>query len=257
MPKLIAGHTLINYDENVSRVVIPKFVFAIADRAFSERGQIKAIEMGESVKNIGNYAFRMCYNMKEIILPQTVDEFGEGVFENCWALERVSLPEGTKIVDDEMFVDCNSLIEIFLPNSIETVDDNAFRKVPKLTTLHIGPDKLGVLPLDIRDIAVLSYMEKHNSDDGSQEKLKEAELIHKYIDEHGERLTRRAITDSRTLAIRYMVRRDLVKPAFIGELVEIAASQRSSEIVALLIDEQNKIRREEPEQTEAAWDPFA
>ena len=241
MPKLIAGHTLINYDENVSRVVIPKFVFAIADRAFSERGQIKAIEMGESVKSIGNYAFRMCYSMKEIILPQTVDEFGEGVFENCWALERVSLPEGTKIVDDEMFVDCNSLIEIFLPNSIETVDDNAFRKVPKLTTLHIGPDKLGVLPLDIRDIA----------------KLKEAELIHKYIDEHGERLTIRAITDSRTLAIRYMVRRDLVKPAFIGELVEMAASQRSSEIVALLIDEQNKIQREEPEQAEEAWNPFA
>ena len=25
MPKLIAGHTLINYDENVSRVVIPRF----------------------------------------------------------------------------------------------------------------------------------------------------------------------------------------------------------------------------------------
>ena len=144
-----------------------------------------------------------------------------------------------------------------MPNSIETVDDNAFRKVPKLTTLHIGPDKLGVLPLDIRDIAVLSYMEKHNSDDESQEKLKEAELIHKYIDEHGERLTRRAITDSRTLAIRYMVRRDLVKPAFIGELVEMAASQRSSEIVALLIDEQNKIQREEPDQTEEPWNPFA
>ena len=68
MPKLIAGHTLINYDENVSRVVIPKFVFAIADRAFSERGQIKAIEMGESVKSIGNFAFRMCYSMKEMSL---------------------------------------------------------------------------------------------------------------------------------------------------------------------------------------------
>ena len=256
MPKLIAGHTLINYDENVSRVVIPKFVFAIADRAFSERGQIKAIEMGESVKSIGNYAFRMCYSMKEIILPQTIDEFGKGVFENCWALERVSLPEGTKIVDDDMFVDCNSLIEVFLPNSIDVVDDNAFSRVPKLTSLHIGPEKLGVLPGDVRDIAVLSYMEKHSSDDVSQEKLKEAELIYKYIDENSERLTRKAITDSRTLAISYMVRRDLVKSAFISELVDMAASQRSSEIVALLIDEQNKIRTEEPEQTEAAWDPF-
>ena len=66
MPKLIAGHTLINYDENVSRVVIPKFVFAIADRAFSERGQIKAIGMGESVKSIGISLLELCYSMKEM-----------------------------------------------------------------------------------------------------------------------------------------------------------------------------------------------
>ena len=251
MPKLIAGHTLINYDENVSRV-IPKFVFAIADRAFSERGQIKAIEMGESVKSIGNYAFRMCYSMKEIILPQTVDEFGKGVFENCWALERVAIPKGTKVIDDEMFIDCNSLIEIYLPNSIDVVDDNAFSRVPKLTTLHMGPEKLEVLPEAIRDVAVLSYLEKHSSDDVSQEKPNESELIYRYIDEHGDRLTRRAITDSRTLAISYMV-----KSAFISELVDMAASQRSSEIVALLIDEQNKIQREESEQAEEAWNPFA
>ena len=124
-------------------------------------------------------------------------------------------------------------------------------------TLHIGPEKLEVLPEAIRDVAVLSYMEKHSSDDVSQEKPNESELIYRYIDEHGDRLTRRAITDSRTLAISYMVRRDLVKSAFIGELVDMAASQRSSEIVALLIDEQNKIQREESEQAEEAWNPFA
>ena len=100
-------------------------------------------------------------------------------------------------------------------------------------------------------------MEKHSSDDVSQEKPNESELIYRYIDEHGDRLTRRAITDSRTLAISYMVRRNLVKSAFISELVDMAASQRSSEIVALLIDEQNKIQREESEQAEEAWNPFA
>lgn len=257
MPKLIAGHTLINYDENVSRVVIPKFVFSIADRAFSERGQIKTIEMGESVKSIGNYAFRMCYSMKEIILPQTIEEFGKGVFENCWALEMVSLPEGTKIVDDEMFVDCNSLSEIFLPNSIEVIDEHAFSKVPGLTILHISPEKLYILPEGIRDIAILSYMEEHNSDDVGQEKSIETAVVLKYFEEYGDRLTRRAITDSRTLAIRYIVRRGMVQLELVNELVELAAGQRNSEIVALLIDEMNKIRREESEQTQESWDPFA
>ena len=77
MPKLIAGHTLVNYDENVSRVIIPNFVYSIADKAFSERGNIKAVEMGASITGIGNYAFRMCYGMREIVLPEEVEEFAQ------------------------------------------------------------------------------------------------------------------------------------------------------------------------------------
>lgn len=257
MPKLIAGHTLINYDENVPRVVIPKFVFSIADRAFSERGQIKAIEMGESVKSIGNYAFRMCYSMKEIILPSAVDEFGKGVFENCWALEGVKLPEGVKFIDDEMFADCNSVREIFLPDSIEEIDCNAFSRVPKLVYLHISPDKIELLPESVSDIAILSYMDKHNNDDDGQEKISDIGIINRYMDEHEARLTRLAIGQSRTLAIRYMVRRDLVQTEHICELVELAAKLKSSEIVALLIDEQTRARYEESEPAQEEWDPFA
>ena len=100
-------------------------------------------------------------------------------------------------------------------------------------------------------------MEKHSSDDVSQEKPNESELIYRYIDEHGDRLTRRAIADSRTLAISYMVRRDLVKSVFISELVDMAASQRSSEIVALLIDEQTRVQSDKGEPAQEEWDPFA
>ena len=256
MPKLIAGHTLINYDENVPRVIIPKYVFSIADRAFSERGQIKAIEMGESVKSIGNYSFRMCYNMKEIILPARVDEFGMGVFENCWVLESVSLPDGVKRIDAEMFVECNSLRDICIPDSVEDIDFDAFERVPKLMHLHISPGKLDILPEASRAIAVLSYMEEHDSDE-EQEKIGDIGVINDYVEEHGETLTRLAIDQSRTHAIRYMVRRGLVQTEHISELVEMAAKLRSSEIVAMLIDEQTRIRSDEDSLAEEAWNPFA
>jgi hypothetical protein len=257
MPKLIAGHTLINYDENVPRVVIPKFVFSIADRAFSERGQIKAIEVGESVKSIGNYAFRMCYNMREITLPTAVDEFGKGVFENCWALERVKLPEGVKLIDDEMFVDCNNLREISLPGSIQEISRDAFSRVPKLVYVHISPEKIELLPESVSDIAILSYMDMHNNDGDGQEKISDLAIINGYIDERGDSLTKLAIDQARTLAIRYMVRRGLVQSEHIAELVELAAKMRSSEIVALLIDEQTRVQSDKGEPAQEEWDPFA
>lgn len=256
MPKLIAGHTLINYDENVPRVIIPKYVFSIADRAFSERGQIKTIEMGESVKSIGNYSFRMCYNMKEIILPARVDEFGIGVFENCWALESVSLPEGVKRIDTEMFLECNSLRDICIPDSVKDIDLDAFERVPKLMQLRISPEKLDILPKESRAIAVLSYMEEHDSDE-EQDKISDVGIINDYVEEYGETLIRLAIDQSRTHAIRYMVRRGLVQTEHISELVEMAAKLRNSEIVALLIDEQTRIRSGEDSTDEEAWNPFA
>ncbi len=256
MPKLIAGHTLINYDENVPRVIIPKYVFSIADRAFSERGQIKAIEMGESVKSIGNYSFRMCYNMKEITLPVRIDDFGMGVFENCWALESVSLPDGVKRIDTEMFVECNSLRDIYIPNSVEYIDFDAFERVPKLIHIHISPGKLDMLPEASKSIAVLTYMEEHDSDE-KQEKIDDISVINDYVEEYGEALTRLAIDQSMTHAIRYMVRRGLVQTEHISELVDMAARLRNSEIVALLIDEQTRIISGEGSPVEESWNPFA
>lgn len=255
MPKLIAGHTLVNYDENVSRVIIPNFVYSIADKAFSERGNIKAVEMGASITGIGNYAFRMCYGMREIVLPEEVEEFGVGVFENCWALESVALPSGVKRIDRDMFLECNTLRDIFIPDSVSEIDATAFDQTPLLERLVISPARLGILPASHRDLAVLTYMAEHSDDEPAE--ADGSVLISEYAQTHGDTIMRLAIGHSNAGAIRYMIRASLIRSEQIAELVDLAAGLKNSEIVAMLIDEQDKLRAVGAEPAEEEWNPFA
>ncbi len=63
-----------------------------------------------------------------------------------------------------------------------------------------------------------------------KKKLKEAELIHKYIDEHGERPWEELITDSRTLW--YAIWLEDYISALLANLVEMAKKSKKFEIVA-------------------------
>lgn len=259
MPKLIAGHTLINYDENVAVVKIPQFVFAIADRAFSERGAINRIEMTDSVKSIGSYAFRMCYNMRSIALPDRVDEFGVGVFEKCWALESVILPEGVIRIGREMFAECNSLKEISIPSTIEDIDNAAFSRCSKLERIIISPEKFALIPSGQRATAVISYMADHSQDDELINfDCEAAEQINNYAKTHLKSVMKLAVKRGNAQAVRYMISNGLIPEDGITDLVNIAAEKKSTEIIAMLIDEQDKRRELEIEEKEDySWNPFA
>lgn len=258
MPKLIAGHTLINYDENVPVVKIPKFVFSIADRAFSERGAIKRIEMTDSVKSIGNYAFRMCYNMRSIVLPSRIDEFGVGVFEKCWALENVALPEGVLRIDRDMFSECHVLKEIIIPSTIEDIDNAAFSGCTKLERIVINPRKVVLLPIDQRDIAVISYMEDHSQSEAMNLLNEQSCQINKYARSHLNTVMKLAVKNGNAQAVRYMISNDLIPEDGITELVNIAAEKKRAEIIAMLIDEQDKRRKlDKDKEEDNSWNPFA
>ena len=54
-----------------------------------------------------------------------------------------------------------------------------------------------------------------------------------------------------------MIRASLIRSEQIAELVDLAAGLKNSEIVAMLIDEQDKLRAVGAEPAEEEWNPFA
>ena len=127
-----------------------------------------------SVTELGEYAFRMCYNLTGITIPNTVTEIGAMAFEGISAdsitipssvkdlgfavfaysnFKEIVLEEGIKTIGCGTFMDMWSLETLTLPSTITTIGDHAFAR-NKFTTLY--------LPNSIRTIDYNAFLDCNN-----------------------------------------------------------------------------------------------
>lgn len=70
--------------------------------------------------------FSQRQDLKRVDVSSPVYMIGPMAFEKCPFLEKVTLPNTIKIIGDRAFVGCVALKEINIPNSIKTIKSNAF-----------------------------------------------------------------------------------------------------------------------------------
>ena len=70
--------------------------------------------------------FSQRQDLKRVDVSSPVYMIGPMAFEKCPFLEKVTLPNTVKIIGDRAFVGCVALKEINIPNSIKTIKSNAF-----------------------------------------------------------------------------------------------------------------------------------
>jgi hypothetical protein len=97
-----------------SQTTIPESVTAIEGGAFLG-STMKEITIPNSVKRIGNYAFKWCFALKTIAIPKGVKSIGYEAFCECKNLTTVTLPAGVDKIDDHAFWWCNKLKTIYVP----------------------------------------------------------------------------------------------------------------------------------------------
>ncbi len=86
------------------------------------------IEIPQTVKRIGAYAF---YNNKElysVVLPECLEEIGESAFEGCELLENPSFPSGLKKIEKSAYLNCKSITEILLPAGLSELGEKETQK---------------------------------------------------------------------------------------------------------------------------------
>lgn len=127
-------------------------VFRIAPKAFAEKQELTALDLGPSVKNLGAGAFRKtgiqtltvpgnvkviepeafadCKDLKQVVIENGVTHIGEGAFAGCAALESVVIPASVGQIEADAFRDCVNLksLQLFCDESV--VDDAAFSGCP-------------------------------------------------------------------------------------------------------------------------------
>ena len=167
MPTLMLKESLISFDSPVERYTVPPMIRRIAANAFYDKGRLVHLTIPDNVVEIGDFAFKMCFNMNRLDLPARVEKFGIGMFQQCRKLEVVVLPEGVREIDPGMFVCCDSLRSVTIPQSVEKISPHAFTTSHELREIVIPPENLHLLPESRRSIAAITYMKRHISDGGS------------------------------------------------------------------------------------------
>ena len=144
----------------IEKVYIPGSVKKICDEAFSTCHNLKEINFGNGVQQLGNYVFSWNEKLTKIELPPSLQEVGgyafyksniksitlneglsniiQGAFAGTY-IEKVYIPGSVKKICDEAFSTCHNLKEINFGNGVQQLGNYVFSWNEKLTKIELPP----------------------------------------------------------------------------------------------------------------------
>ena len=132
------------YDaEGITEIILPDSLKVIGESAFRKCG-IEAIDIPGGVNNVGFAAFSEA-KLESIVFPDSVTEIGAAVFDGCLNLNSVTFGKNTGSIGYGVFCNCPKLKEINIPESCNRYSftnglliDNDNNNLISVLTSHTG-----------------------------------------------------------------------------------------------------------------------
>ncbi|MBQ6707976.1 MAG: leucine-rich repeat domain-containing protein, partial [Clostridia bacterium] len=93
---------------------------------YSYTEDIKIVNIGDGVSNIGYCAFEDCSNLTNIIIPDSVTSIGDRAFCRCTNLTNITMSTTVTVIGDYAFRNCTNLTSIIIPVSVTNIGYSAF-----------------------------------------------------------------------------------------------------------------------------------
>ena len=113
-------------------VKIPDTVKAIGDGAFKNNDMIRNIYIPDSVTSIGKNAFYDCDQLTSVFIPDSVTSVGSSCFYSCNNLTYVKLPQNMNGVSPLMFYECKKLETVVFGMNVTWIGGSAFKDCSQL-----------------------------------------------------------------------------------------------------------------------------
>lgn len=115
-----------DYRDSITELSVASGITRIGSFAFLEMEQLEAVQLPDSVVQIGNDAFYGCSGLETAYIGAGVEKLGDGVFEQCRSLKAIQLPGTLLSIGQKAFYNCKSLISITIPASVYALGDRVF-----------------------------------------------------------------------------------------------------------------------------------
>ena len=122
---------------SVTSVSIPNSVKIIGEGAFRDCSSLTSVTIPNSVTIIKYGAFSGCSSLTSVTIPNGVTWIGDRAFKNCSSLTSITIPNSVTEIGMFAFEGCSSLTSIAIPNSVKSIGDYAFQGCTSLTSVTI------------------------------------------------------------------------------------------------------------------------
>ncbi len=95
-----------------------------------------AINIGEGVTTIPDYAFKGLIGSGALSIPSSVTDIGQFAFDNCSGLTSVTIPNSVTNISNYTFSNCSGLTTITIGNSVTGIGFEAFSNCIGLTAVY-------------------------------------------------------------------------------------------------------------------------
>lgn len=124
---------------HLTKVILPKDITKIEERAFSRSDFLKEVILPEGLLEIEEDAFLNCEALTSIIIPDSVLKLGKTVFNGCDSVSNITIGSGLNKIPEGAFCGCNNLSIITIPANIKDIERNAFECEKLKTVNYRGP----------------------------------------------------------------------------------------------------------------------
>lgn len=138
LKKYNGKNPIVEIPSGVSQIAIGAFAYSPAKQVVIPEGvtELEGNNYGGGVLGIFG-AFDSCYYLESVQLPDTLKIIGAFAFSHCKNLKRIAIPDHVTHINTCAFADCSSLEELNFPSGLQVVGDYAFQRCTALKKVLI------------------------------------------------------------------------------------------------------------------------
>lgn len=156
---------LFDGQNHLKSVKLPNSLKVIGNRAFRGCKSLSDLIMPEGLQTIGKEAFAECTSLSNLKFSEGLQAIGQGAFKNCTSLGKIQFPSGLQEISGEAFVGCTLLTEVKLPDNLQLINAGSFLNCTSLTEVKL-PD--GIRSIEMSAFSGCTSLEKIQFPSGLQ-----------------------------------------------------------------------------------------
>lgn len=126
-------------NSKVESIIIPSTLEVIEGGAFKNCKNLKEINFGYGVKNIGDWAFFGCDSLGKVNLPNSIEKIGEAAFAQS-GISELDFGNGALTVGKQAFYSCDNLRYVDIKSSIAELGEQAFFNCSALSMVYVASE---------------------------------------------------------------------------------------------------------------------